>query len=265
MRRRILLCLLVLLLCAAPAFAEEPSAAERGLEAIKATRNWDYIFLPKEESYLEEWKTLYGRRAWYAPSLYVESMPLANSGAPLRPNLFEGTKVTVVAEEGNMSCILYQDVDYEVYAGWIQSIRLLEDFPGKRGEIGEPREGDWDRIGEVQERWSGCWLPTTEQPYTVLCETVRSCVGFTLDYQLIDEHTSLKWMLWGPRSVWVSDGRDWTPVGAFPYEENGTVRVQVWLPEPMDIEAIATVAHCYAPNIFDFRQTAYDFLVEKPS
>ena len=266
MKKRIMLCMLAFVLClaaAAPVYAAEDSAAERGLAAIKATQNWDYIVLPKEESYLDEWKTLYGRRAWYAPSLYVESMPLPNSGEPLRPNLFEGTRVTVVAEENDMSCILYQDVNYKTCAGWIQSIRLLEDFPGKCGDIGEPPEGEWETVSELEQRWSGCWLPYTEQPYTVLGETVENCVGFTLEYQIIDENTPLKWMLWGARSVCVSDGETWTPVGAFPYEENGTVRVQVWLPEPMDIQAFATVAHCHAPNIFDFRQTAHDFLVKK--
>ena len=63
--------------------------------------------------------------------------------------------------------------------------------------------------------------------------------------------------------LWVSDGENWTPLGLFPYDENGTVHVQVYLPEPMDIAAIATYAHCHAPNMFDFRQTATDFLLEK--
>lgn len=260
----VLICLLRLLLSAPLAAAEEPTAAVRGLEKLQTANNWKNIVLPKDESWLDEWKTLYARKAWYAPSLYVECMPGVNSGY-YQPFLFEGTEVTVLAEENDMSCILYRGENYKLYAGWIQSIRLLDDFPGALCEIGDRREGDFDTLHEVTERWSGCWLPTTEQPYTVLGETVRNCVGFTLDYQLIAENTGAKWMLWGLRSLWVSDGENWTPVGAFPYDENGTVRVQVWLPEPMDIAEIATIARCYAPNIFDFRQTAHDFLIEKES
>ena len=70
-------------------------------------------------------------------------------------------------------------------------------------------------------------------------------------------------MLWGDRTVWVSDGENWTPLGVFPYAENGTVHVQVRFPQAMRLAAIATVAHCHAPNIFDFRQTAKDFLIAK--
>ena len=56
-------------------------------------------------------------------------------------------------------------------------------------------------------------------------------------------------------------GDEWTAVGSFPYPELGAVRVQVWLPEPMDISAIATIADCHAPNMFEFRQTARDFVL----
>ena len=80
---------------------------------------------------------------------------------------------------------------------------------------------------------------------------------------MIAENTASKWMVMGPRVVWVSDGENWTAAGEFPYEENGAVRVQLWLPEPMTVAAIATVAACHAPNLFDFRETARNFLVEK--
>ena len=99
----------------------------------------------------------------------------------------------------------------------------------------------------------------------MLDEPVKNCVGFTLEYQIIADNTSHKYMLWGDRTVWVNDEESWIPLGVFQYPENGAVHVQVWLPETMDVAAIATVAHCRAPNIFDFRQTAKDFLVEKES
>lgn len=256
-------CLLAVLLPSVPVFAETENAAQKGLDAIRSTSHWDYIQLPQEESYLDEWKTLYGRKAWYAPSLFVESVPMLKSGAPERPFLFEGTEVTVVAEENDMSCILYRGANNKLYSGWIQSIRLLEDFPGPLYYIGADPDGEYDTRHEAPLKWSVGWLPQTEQPYTVLETPIENCVGFTLEYQIIAENTSRKKMLWGDRTVWVNDGENWMALGVFPYTENGTVHVQVWLPEPLDVAAIATVAHCYAPNMFDFRQTARDFLIVK--
>lgn len=256
-------CLLCAVLPMFTAHAEEGDAAQRGLEAIQTTANWDYIQLPKEESYLDEWKTLYGRKAWYAPSLFVESVPMLKSGAPVRPFLFEGTEVTVVAEENDMSCILYRSSNNKLYSGWIQSIRLLEDFPGPLYYIGEEKEGDFDVLHEVPLRWSVGWLPQTEQPYTVLEEPLENCLGFTLEYQIIAENTANKDLVMGLRTVWVSDGENWTALGCFDYPENGVVHVQIRLPEPMTVADIATVAHCHAPNLFDFRQTAKDFLIGK--
>ena len=258
-----LLLILCLLLPAFSAFADGESAAQRGLQKIKTARNWDCIVLPREESYLDEWKTLYARKAWYAPSLFVETTPQVRSGIPPQGFVFEGTEVTVVAEENDMSCIVYRGENYGLYTGWIQSIRLLDEFPGTLCKIGDEREGDFTVRHEAAMHWSGEWLPGTEQMYTVLDRRIENCVGFTFEYQLIAENTSLKYMVMGPRTLWVRDGEEWTALGVFPYEENGTVRVQVWLPEPMDLTAIATFAHCHAPNLFDFRQTAMDFLIEE--
>lgn len=255
--------ILCLLLPSAAAFADGVSAGQRGLEKLKTARNWDCIVLPQEDSWLEEWKTLYARKAWYAPSLFTEAMPLLKSGTPSPGFLFEGTEVTVVAEENDMSCIVYRDESYGLRAGWIQSVRLLEEFPGQTYNIGASRDGTFETCHEASLKWSNGWLPGTEQPYTVLDEKLENCVGFTFEYQLIAENTSNKSMVFGPRTLWVSDGENWVPLGVFPYDENGTVHVQVWLPEPMTLAAIATFAHCHAPNMFDFRQTAMDFLIEK--
>lgn len=263
LKRLLPLLLMLCLLNTAPcARATAGTAAERGLEKLKTACNWDCIVLPKEESYLEEWKTLYGRPAWYAPSLFVETMPLLGNGLEPQPPLFEGTEVTVVAEENDMSCILYRHPNYKLYAGWIKSIRLLEAFPGELLSVGDPAEGDFELLHHIENKWSVGWLPGTEQPYTVLGETVKNCVGFTLEYQVIADNTANKWMIYGPRTIWVSDGERWTAVGAFEYPQGGAVRVQVWLPERMDIVEVATVAHCHAPNLFDFRQLAQDFLIQ---
>ncbi len=240
--------------------ADGKNAAERGREAILATDYGKNIVLPKEESYLEEWKTLYCRKAWYAPSLWVESISQLQSGVPCQPMLYEGSKVTVVAEENDMSCILYRNLNYKSCAGWIRSVRLLEDFPGPEYVDGQKQDGEFDKIGEVGLSWSKGYYPGLQQRYTVLDEPVRNCVGFEFEYQLIAENTTRKEIVFGDRTVCVNDGQEWIEVACFPYDELGAVRVQVWLSEPTDITAIATVADCHAPNMFDFRQTARDFL-----
>ena len=170
---------LCLLLPASRAFAEGDSAARRGLEKLKATQNWACIVLPQEDSWLDEWKILYARKAWYAPSLFVETMPQLKSGIPPQGFLFEGTEVTVVAEENDMSCIVYRGDNYKLYTGWIQSIRLLEEFPGPLYTIGTGQEGDYMIQHEVPMSWSQEYLPGTEQQYTVLNEKLENCVGFT--------------------------------------------------------------------------------------
>ena len=257
-------CLIGLLLPGLRAQAESASPAERGLEALQTARNFKCIVLPKEESYLEAWKTLYARRAWYAPSLYVESLPQLQSGIAPQPMLYEGTQVTVVAEENDMSCILYGGRNNKRYAGWIQSIRLQEDFPGEQLLIGQARDGSFEMPGEVPLSWSGEYFPDTQQPFTRLEEPVRDCVGFTFEYQVVSRNTPNTDIILGPRTLYVYDGEAWTEVGSFPYPELGAVKVQVWLEKPADIAAIATVADCHAPNMFDFRQTARDFLCLPP-
>ena len=258
--------LILILLLSVPhrAFAAS-SAAEKGLAAIRETGWADTIVLPNEESYLEEWKTLYARKAFRAPCLAVERVAALQTGFMRMPFLYEGTEVTVVAEENDMSCILYRSSDNERYVGWIQSIRLLEEFPGETRTLGEAPGEAFSLRNDVTLKWSGEGWRTADQyvsrQYSVLSEEVKNCVGFTLEYQLIAENT-YKWdCIYGPREIYVRSGDEWTKVGEFAYPEKGTVKVQLWLDHPMDIDAIGTNALCGAPDVFEFRQTAADFAV----
>jgi len=258
--------LLSLALCLLPgslACAEEPSAAERGLEKLQTARNWQRIVLPKEESYLDEWKTLYARRAWFAPNLAVMSAPELDSGLPNAPYVFEGTQVTVVAEENDMSCMLYRAPSHKLYVGWIQSIRLLEDFPGESYTAGTVRESGFAPAAEPTLSWStGRCFPGTNQAYTLLDEPLEGCVGFTYEYQVVAENDALPEAIVGERTIYVHDGEQWVEVGSFPYTGLGAVKVEVWLDEPMSVTAIGSTAACRAAHLIEFRQTARDFLVE---
>ncbi len=255
-----LLGLVLMMSASSPAFADS-EAAERGLEAIRATRWADALVLPKEESYLSEWKTLYARKAFKAPCLRVERISKLKTGRQVMPYIYEGVEATVVAEENDMSCMIYRGSDNKLYAGWIQSIRLLEDFPGEQFTVGETPTDDFTLRDDLTVSWSKCSWLTTQQNYSVLSEEVKNCIGFTLEYQIIDTRTPNWDSILGPRKIYVKSGDTWTEVGEFPYPDFGAVKIQVWLPEAMDIDAVGTIAQCAQPNIFYFRQTATDFAV----
>ena len=238
------------------------SPAEKGLAAIRASGWADALVLPEEESYLDEWKTLYARKAFKAPCLRVERIAELHTGRQVMPYLYEGVEVTVVAEENDMSCILYRGNDNKLYAGWIQSIRLLEEFPGEQFVIGQKPEEPCAVRDDITVSWSKrSWL-TTQQNYSVLSEEINNCRGFTMEYQIIDARTPNWDNILGPRKVYVRSGGEWAEVGSFAYSDFGAVKIQVYLENPMDIDAIGTIAQCLQPDIFYFRQTAADFLTD---
>ena len=282
MKRRI--CMLMMLFCvlmtavfsgiayaegenavAADPAAEEASqheAAERGLAAIRETRFPELLVLPKEESYLQEWKIGYARKAFKAPCLRVERISQLRTGRQVMPYIYEGVEATVVAEENNMSCMIYRGNDNRLYAGWIQSIRLLDEFPGDEYTVGKEPGGEYTVLKNITVDWSKrSWL-TTQQNYSVLSEEVKNCRGFTLEYQIIAENTSNWASILGDRTIYVKSGDEWIEVGSFAYPDFGAVKIHVYLDKPTDINAVGTIADCTQPNIFRFRQTAYDFLVE---
>ena len=266
------LCMLAILMSLPVlAFANETStAAQKGLEAIKATGDQKYIQLPKEKSYLDEFKTRYvdfsdvliptadGQvTPMYGPSAPVERMPKKN-GLQM-PFAYTGTKVTVVAEQGKYSCIIYRSSENKMRAGWIWNIYLGDEYPGRSLTIGTENSSATGNIPDVPMSWSKKGFLKSQQWYSVLKEPVENCVGFTLEYQLIAENTKKWCTILGPRNVYVNNGEKWVKVGSFEYPEFGTVQVRVNLDEPMDIVAIGTIAECSQPNLFRFRQFATDY------
>ena len=242
--------------------AVQHEAAERGLAAIRETRFPELLVLPKEESYLQEWKIGYARKAFKAPCLRVERISQLRTGRQVMPYIYEGVEATVVAEENNMSCMIYRGNDNRLYAGWIQSIRLLDEFPGNEYTVGKEPGDEYTVLKNITVDWSKrSWL-TTQQNYSVLSEEVKNCRGFTLEYQIIAENTSNWASILGDRTIYVKSGDEWIEVGSFAYPDFGAVKIHVYLDKPTDINAVGTIADCTQPNIFRFRQTAYDFLVE---
>ena len=254
------------------------SVREVSRQTILATGDQKYIQMPAEESYLSEPRTMYITSLPYdwctldktgdpdqmkacGPGVSVERVPEARSGRLTMPWAYEGTEVMVVAEENGMSCIVYRYSDNRMRAGWVQTRFLVDEFPGKQLEIGSPTSANITTVNGIEMQWSRKSFLTTQQNYSVLSETVENCVGFTLEYQLIQENTPIWGNILGPRDVYVNDGTQWIKVGSFAYPEFGTVRVAVHLNQPTNIVAIGTIADCAWPDIFFFRQFAEDFAV----
>jgi hypothetical protein len=238
---------------------DDPEVKARGIAAVQATACSDLVVLPQDGSWLKEWKTGYARKAFKAPCLRVERISQLHTGRDVMPYIYEGTEATVLAEENKMSLIIYRGSDDRFYAGWIQSIRILDDFPGDLYTIGKEPSGDLSFRDDIALDWSRCSWLNTQQNYTVLSEEVKDCIGFTLDYQIIAENTDVWQNILGPRKVYVKTGGEWVEVGEFPYPDFGAVKVQVWLDHPMDIDAVGTIAQCRLPNTFWFRQVVTDF------
>ena len=238
---------------------DDPEVKARGIAAVQATTCSDLVVLPQDGSWLKEWKTGYARKAFKAPCLRVERISQLHTGRDVMPYIYEGTEATVLAEENNMSLIIYRGSDDRFYAGWIQSIRILDAFPGDLYTIGKEPSGDLSFRDDIGLDWSRCSWLNTQQNYTVLSEDVKNCIGFTLDYQIIAENTNVWENILGPRKVYVKTGGEWLEVGEFPYSDFGAVKVQVWLDQPMDIDAVGTIAQCRLPNTFWFRQVVTDF------
>lgn len=270
-------CMLALLLTL-PVFAfaegEVSSAAQKGLEAIRSTGDDKYIQLPKEESYLAEFKTRYVDFSdvlittgvnqavpMGGPSAPVECRPDMNGGRRM-PFAFQGSKVTVVAEQkqGNrtMACILYRAVTNKMRAGWIWDIYLGDEYPGRSLTIGEEKSGSGS-VETVNVSWSDQGFLRSPQKYSVLENPVQNCVAFTLEYQVTAENTDKGLSILGPRTVYVNNGKEWIKAGTFEYPALGTVRVRVNLEDATDIAAVGTIADCPLPNTFSFRQFPSDF------
>ena len=174
--------------------------------------------------------------------------------------VYHGSRVYVVAEHGDASCVLYYSEKNVLNAAWVSSKHLSYTYPGRVYRLGASRSNAGaNYIGDLIGSWSKDNFVGTRTKFTVLDEAVEDCVGFTLDYQLITK-TAGKDEVLGPRSVYVNDGRGWVYVGDFDYNKQGACHVEVTLDSPMDLLAVATVADVREPNGFTFRQSLLDVI-----
>ena len=225
---------------------------------IIATGDDKVIQLPKAKSYLSSYQIMF-INAPRGNSVYMYKAPRADKSIRLIDDGYHGVKVTVLANENGLSCVLFHTQSNKLRAAWINSANLSWDYPGNTQTIGYDRSGGRvTYVGDAEVSWSNDYFPHTSRNYTLLNTPVRNVSDFTLDSQVIERNGASTEAVLGPRDVYVNDGSGWVKVGSFSYNSLGCVHVVVYLDTPMTLAAVATVANCSQPNTFSCRQSVLD-------
>ncbi len=234
------------------------SAYQRGRNMIMTTGEADNMTLPNPGSYLETPESMYVN-APRKNSIYSYLTPWKDK-EKLGKCPYHGAKVLVVAEQDGFDCILFRDNKNRLHASWVYASELTWYFPGIEQTIGTPCVSYANDQGNITVHWSKERFVNSGQHYTILDETARNCIQFTLDYQVIARNGARTSEVLGDRVVYVNDGSGWTAVGWFSYPETDATHVVVNLDHPTDLIAVATVACCDQPDTFLFRQSVLDVL-----
>ena len=237
------------------------SSSLSGRNLIMETGDGERITLPSVSEYFSEPRIMYVN-APSKNSIFAYQLPKADKNK-LMNYPYHGIRVFAVAERGEFTCIVYFDNMNNDHAAWVESCYLTSRYPGVERSIDYPCVSYAYNIGDAMVSWSRENFTGSGQPYTVLKDTVYSCVQFTLDYQVISRGVAPRAeLLYGPRTVYVNDGSGWSAVGDFAFDKIDSVHVVVNLPGPMDIKAVATVASCDMPDTFLFRQSVLDVMIQ---
>ena len=232
-----------------------------GVSDIIATGDDKVIQLPKSKSYLPSYQIMFVN-ASKGNSVYMYKSPWADKSNRLMDDAYHGSKVTVLANENGLSCILFTTQSNKQRAAWINSANLSWDFPGDVQSIGYDHSGGRvTYVGDAKASWSRDYFPHTSRYYTLLNTPVRNVSDFTLDYQVIERNGAQTEAVLGSRDVYVNDGSGWVEVGSFEYNAMAPIHVVVYLDSPMTLAAVATTAACAKPDTFSFRQTLLDVMV----
>lgn len=274
--KKILVCILALVILAmisAVAFADpvisnriigEPASLApaqsgvSGLEMILTTGDQKEIRMPDTSSYLYVPEYMY-IDALQDHSVYVYKK-LDGNKDEIMPFAFEGERVTVVATQGGMSCIVYYDEDFQLHAGWVYNGSLSYDYPGITVTCGTPCVSQAYTSEDPRLSWARESFVGTNQRYMILDGETNGCVQFKLDYQVRNRGGSDIEGVLGPRTVYVNDGGGWLEVGAFNFNTIQSYQVTVNLPEPMNVLAVAAIASCSGANRLVAREAVIDVL-----
>ena len=234
---------------------------QTGRELIMATGDGYRIELPLVSSYLPSPMVMYvessGKHSNYAFSVPYRDMK------KVLDYPYHGSKVLVLAKQNGFACILYHNSLNEKHAAWVDVGGLSGYYPGITASTGTPCVSYAYSVEDPEVHWSSDNFVGSRRQYTILNQPIYNCVQFTLDYQIIGRNGAQMNDIYGLRMVYVNEGSGWLDVGTFDYSEQDAMHIIVYLPRPMNLRAVATIASCSKPDTFLFRQSMVDVLTSQ--
>lgn len=235
-----------------------PNYSSSGRDLFCSAANHNKVEQPRSGDYYSQPFTMYVN-APKGHSVYVYDYWSASDEHQIGTT-FHGGRVTVLAAHGDYYCILFHEQDYQLKTAWVRDVHLTSWYPGETINIGGKSNRAVTNIGDPSMHWSRDFFVRTHRKYSFLDNPILNCVSFTLDYQLTSRNGSQTEDVLGPRDVYVNDGSGWIRVGSFRYDDRVACHVDITLPEPMTIAAVATIANCREPDNFVFRQSLLDVM-----
>lgn len=223
---------------------------------IVAIGDGNRVKSPSADSYLPEYKAQY-INAPKGNRVYV----YRSYSSTKDPEMIEhGAKVYVLAENGNVSFIIYRTLENKPRSGWVNANVLSDTYPGYTVTVGTPYDVFAENIGDPSTTWSGDKMVGTRSKYLIVDKPIENCVSFTLEYRAQYggyEDCS------GTRNIYINDGTGWRYVGKFPYETAKSYQITVNLDEPTTLCAVATPLEVERTKAFSVRTNVLDVLVER--
>lgn len=94
------------------------------IQALIEKNENNRIQFPKDSSYLSDYETMYVKSG-RGHSIYLYFAPTGYEEHRRSHYVYEGWEVTVLAREGNFSCIIYSGEDGTQFCGWVYSKYLV--------------------------------------------------------------------------------------------------------------------------------------------
>ena len=211
-------------------------------EEIKAIDTKNKVQLPKKTSYLSIPEYMYVDSN-KGNSAFVFTEPDSDSSTQFPA--YHGTRVKVLAVEGDWACIVYRSEIFKQYVGWVSVDMLSSNYPCEIITFGDSllKTGDTFLMIEPEQNWSNFNFYESDTKYLdidVPYFDEGSCVGLTIEY-IIMARNGVK-AAWGERTVYTNDGKGWLPVGTFDVNKDlDPVRIQINYDEPKEIKAVAII------------------------
>ena len=228
-----------------------------GEELIRQTGDRAKISMPNYKDYFDNPAVRYvdapknhSIYVYKDPDTDLEQQIATNN---LMPAALEGLKVLAVARHSGMYCIVYQDRNFKMHAGWAEIRHLVGAFPGKEITVGNAYTGISTEVSVPRMSWSRDPFVDTNHRFVYFQDSAADCVQFKLAYQVTNAEKIRFNDSLGLRTIYVNDGSGWINAGTFDYKAQGTVLVTVNLENAMDLKAVAVIPTCKEPDGFIYR------------